>query len=67
LELVGLKPLKIKSMTKILMISMIVILALSALVFVFILLGQWIAGIFPESGFADWWRLHIIDKDPWEN
>jgi len=54
-------------MTNILMISMIIILSLSALVILIILAGEWAANTFPESGFADWWRLHIIDKDPWEN
>jgi hypothetical protein len=54
-------------MSKILTISMIIIIASSASMFLFVRSGERIATKYPESGFAKWWRRHIIDQDPQEN
>jgi len=53
-------------MSKILTISMIIIIAFSFFVFLFVRSGEVIATKYPGSGFAKWWRRHIIDKDPQE-
>jgi hypothetical protein len=53
-------------MSNILMITTIIIIASSASIFLFVRSGERIATKYPESGFAKWWRLHIIDQDPQE-
>jgi hypothetical protein len=54
-------------MSKILMITVILIVAFSFFMFLFVRSGERIATKYPESRFSKWWRLHIIDQDPQEN
>jgi hypothetical protein len=53
-------------MVKIFMITLAIILFLSALVLLFLLGGQGITNAFPNSGFANWWRKQIVDENPSE-
>jgi hypothetical protein len=64
LELVGLKPLKIKYMTGALLTALGVLIVFSIFVVLFISSGEWTAKKYPESRFAKWWRRNVIDVDP---
>ena len=53
-------------MAKILMITLIIIIAFSTLMMLFVRSGDAMANKYPDSGFAKWFRKHIVDQDPWD-
>jgi hypothetical protein len=54
-------------MGKILIVTVLILVSLSALIMIFVRTGDGVSDKYPESGFAKWFRKHIIDQDPWEN
>lgn len=53
-------------MTKVFMVSLIVIVGVSILLMILVRSGEALAVKYPKSGFTKWWRANIIDQNPWE-
>ena len=54
-------------MGKILIVTVLILIAISAIILIFVRIGDRVSDKYLESGFAKWFRKHIIDQDPWEN